>query len=223
MDEVKLEASGTVQETVGEGAAQKEGAGLADKVRGILGFSPKKEGKAGAPAAGAKEPEAGSPAPEGEGKKETEPGKAAEEKTYTQADLDRAVEAAKKEIEDRQAEEKRLAALTPQQRAAEEQETVKRKNAELTAQIRRMELEQKAAARLAEKKLPSGLAEFLDYSDEEKMNASLEKIGSMYQSSLEAGVKERLKGSTPKGLGAAANLTDGMISTEIAKRIRGGL
>ena len=55
------------------------------------------------------------------------------------------------------------------------------------------------------------------------MAASLEKIGSMYQESLEAGIKERLKGQTPKGLGSAANLTDGMISAEIAKRIRGGL
>ena len=63
----------------------------------------------------------------------------------------------------------------------------------------------------------------VDYTDEARMAASLEKIGAMYQEQLETGIKERLKGTTPKGLGGAASLTDGMISAEIQKRIRGGL
>lgn len=98
---------------------------------------------------------------------------------------------------------------------------MKKENAELTGKLKRMELEQKAAAKLAEKKLPVGLSEFLDYTDEARMAASLEKIGAMYQEQLETGIKERLKGTTPKGLGRAASLTDGMISAEIQKRIRG--
>mgnify|MGYP003284366548 FL=1 len=100
---------------------------------------------------------------------------------------------------------------------------MKKENAELTGKLKRMELEQKAAAKLAEKKLPVGLSEFLDYTDEARMAASLEKIGAMYQEQLETGIKERLKGTIPKGLGGAASLTDGMISAEIQKRIRGGL
>ena len=120
-------------------------------------------------------------------------------------------------------EEKRLEKLSPQEREAEEREAMKKENAELTGKLKRMELEQKAAAKLAEKKLPVGLSEFLDYTDEARMAASLEKIGAMYQEQLETGIKERLKGTTPKGLGGAASLTDGMISAEIQKRIRGGL
>ena len=113
--------------------------------------------------------------------------------------------------------------LSPQEREAEEREAIKKENAELTGKLKRMELEQKASAKLAEKKLPGGLSEFLDYTDEARMAASLEKIGAMYQEQLETGIKERLKGTTPKGLGGAASLTDGMISAEIQKRIRGGL
>ena len=53
------------------------------------------------------------------------------------------------------------------------------------------------------------------------MAASLEKIGAMYQEQLETGIKERLKGTTPKGLGGAASLTDGMISAEIFRQRAG--
>ena len=139
------------------------------------------------------------------------------------AEIEKAVKEAKEAEEARRAEEKRLEKLSPQEREAEEREAMKKENAELTGKLKRMELEQKAAAKLAEKKLPVGLSEFLDYTDEARMAASLEKIGAMYQEQLETGIKERLKGTTPKGLGGAASLTDGMISAEIQKRIRGGL
>lgn len=225
-EETKTTVTETEQNLEVSGADLKAEGGLADQIRRLLGLGPKKEESSAVledkPPKEEKQ-DGEKKAPEGKKPEETDPTGKQTEKTYTQADLDEAVKAAKAELEAQQAEEKRQAKLTPEQRAAEEQEAVKKQNAELTAKIKRMELEQKAAARLAEKKLPSGLADFLDYADEEKMTASLDKIGSMYQESLEAGIKERLKGQTPKGLGSAANLTDGMISAEIAKRIRGGL
>lgn len=211
--------------TAAGAAEEKTEGGLVSQLKKLLGVGDTaKDGKEGKPSEeGTPPPGEKKPGTEGnaEGKKEGTPGK-----TYTQADLDaevaKAVQAAKDEIAAAQAEEKRLAKLTPEQRAAEEQEAMKKQNEELAAKIKRMELEQKAAAGLAEKKLPSGLAAFLDYTDEEKMTESLEKLGAMYQADLEAGIKERLKGSTPKGLGSAANLTDGIVNAEIAKRIRGG-
>lgn len=225
-EETKTTVTETGQNPEASGADPKAEGGLADQIRRLLGLGPKKEEKSEGPET--KPPkeekqEEQKKDPEGKKPEGTEPTVKQAEKAYTQADLDAAVKAAKEELAAQQAEEKRLAKLTPEQRAAEEQEAVKKQNAELTAKIKRMELEQKAAVKLAEKKLPSGLADFLDYADEEKMASSLDKIGAMYQESLEAGIKERLKGQTPKGLGSAANLTDGMISAEIAKRIRGGL
>lgn len=142
---------------------------------------------------------------------------------YSQEDLKAAVKKAQDELLAQQEEKMRKAKLTPEEKAAEEKAQMKAQNEELAGKLKRMELEQKAAKALAEKKLPTGLSEFLDYSDENKMTASLEKLGKMYQADLEAGISERLKGSTPKGLGSAGNLTDNLVSSEIAKRIRGGL
>lgn len=202
------------QEAEGQEAPQQQD-GILEKIRGLLGGGKKEE-----PASEPEKPSEGQ-----EEKKETETGKEKEtkiEKTYTQADLDAAVKKALEQEDVQRKEKERLEKLTPEQRAVEEQESMKKKNAELTAKIQRMELEQKAAVKLSEKKLPAGLADFLDYTDETRMEASLEKIGVLYQEQLEAGIKERLKGSTPKGLGGAGSLTDSMISSEIAKRIRGG-
>ena len=67
-----------------------------------------------------------------------------------------------------------------------------------------MELEQKASAKLAEKKLPADCRNSLDYTDEARMAASLEKIGAMYQEQLETGIKERLKGTTPSWTGRSS-------------------
>lgn len=225
-EETKTTGTEVQQDPGAAGADPKAEGSLADKIRELLGFGPKKEEKQTDPETKPlkEEKQAEQKAdPEGKNQEETDPAGKPPEKTYTQADLDAAVKAAREELEAQQAEEKRQAKLTPEQRAAEEQEAMKKQNAELSAKIKRMELEQKAAVKLAEKKLPAGLSGFLDYTDEEKMAASLDKIGALYQENLEAGIKERLKGKTPKGLGSAANLTDGMINAEIAKRIRGGV
>ena len=177
-----------------QGEKQEEG-GLLDKIRSLLGGSQKKEEGPGVQTPAKDGKTAGEKKEEGTDGKEASREKQAE-KTYTQAELAAEIDYAI---------------------------CVSKDNAELTGKLKRMELEQKAAAKLAEKKLPVGLSEFLDYTDEARMAASLEKIGAMYQEQLETGIKERLKGTTPKGLGGAASLTDGMISAEIQKRIRGGL
>lgn len=225
-EETKTTMTETGQNPEPTGTDLKAEGGLADQIRKLLGFGPKKEEKQADPEVKpSKEEKQVEQQKDPEGRKPdgTKTEGKQPEKSYTQADLDAAVKAAREELAAQQAEEKRLAGLTPEQRAAEEQEAVKKQNTELTAKIRRMELEQKAAAGLAEKKLPAGLAEFLDYTDEAKMEASLEKIGAMYKKDLEAGIREHLKGSTPKGLGSAAGPADSMINAEISKRIRGGL
>ena len=211
-------------EGTGQGAentAEQTESGLLGKIKEILGFkegNAKDENEAGKKETpGSGEPDAGTAKTKGK-----DPEAGTTEKTYTQADLDAAVKAAKEEIAAQQAEERRRAKLTPEQRAAEDQEAMKKQNEELKAKLNRMELEQKAAAKLEEKKLPASLAKYLDYTDESKMEASLEDFGNMYKKDLEAGIKEALKGATPKGMGSAANLTDGMISAEIQNRIRGG-
>lgn len=222
-EEGKATVEGIAEGAIGQETTQKP-EGILEKIRGLVGVGKKEETDSKVPEnqEGQKDQKDQEDQKNQEAQeKKPETGK--KEKTYTQEELDAAIQAAKEAVAAQQKEQERLSKLTPQQREAEEQEAMKKQNAELTEKLKRIELEQKAAAMLSEKKLPAGLADFLDYADEAKMSASLEKIGAMYQEQLENGIKERLKGATPKGLGSAANLTDGMISTEIAKRIRGGL
>lgn len=140
---------------------------------------------------------------------------AADGKTYTQAEVDTMLEQKLKEAETRQQEAKRMEELTPEERA-------KAENEQLKSQLLRRDLKESATAALDKEGLPVGLADILDYSSKEKMEASLTKVQGTFLSCLQAAVNQRLRGKTPEGLGGAAN-TENAIKDEIAKNIRGGL
>ncbi len=220
MEEEMKTNPGTGEDAGRAGAATGSDSGILGKIREILGMGKEEKNEKKENGVGEEkrtESQEGQSQTENKGKKE-EPAK-----SYTQADLDAAVKQAREQMLNEQKEQKRREKLSPEERAEEDARAVRKQNDELTERIRRMELEQKAAGLLEEKKLPSAFAEFLDFTSEEKMTSSLEKLGKQYQADLEAGIQARLKGSTPKGLGSAANLTDGIISAEISRRIRGGM
>lgn len=141
-------------------------------------------------------------------------------KAFTQADIDAAVRAAKEEWEKAAAEEKRVAALSPEEKAAEEQTKKDARIAELEATLRKSQLKAKATAQLEKDGFPTGLAELLDYSGEKEMEESLKSLTGMFQDSVGAAVKGRLRGKTPEGLGAAAS-GENSLADQIAKNIRG--
>lgn len=217
MEEEMKTNPGTREESGEGGAAAGGDSGILGKIREILGMGKEEKKENGAGEEKKTESQEGQSQTENKGKTE-EP-----VKSYTQADLDAAVKQAREQLLNEQKEQKRREKLSPEERAEEDARAVRKQNDELTEKIRRMELGQKAAVLLEEKKLPAAFAEFLDFTSEEKMTSSLEKLGKQYQADLEAGIQTRLKGSTPKGLGSAANLTDGIISAEISRRIRGGI
>lgn len=93
--------------------------------------------------------------------------------------------------------------------------------AELKAQLLSKELHEMAAAELQKQNLPAELAALLDYSSREKMEASLKTIGESFNSSLEAAVKERLKGKTPLGLGMGNSKET--IEEQIARAMKEGV
>jgi len=69
---------------------------------------------------------------------------------------------------------------------------------------------------------PVALADMLDYTSKENMEKSLASIQDTFKSSLEAALKEKLRGKTPAGLGDAGG-SEGAIRDQIAQNIRGGL
>lgn len=142
------------------------------------------------------------------------------EKSFSRADVDAAIEAAKQEWAAQAEEEKRIAKLSPEEKAAEEQKKKDEQIADLQAKLLTSQLRTQATAALEKDGYPVGLAEMLDYSSKEAMEKSMENLTGMFKGSLEAAVNQRLRGKVPEGLGAAAS-TEGMLKDQIAKNIRG--
>ena len=142
--------------------------------------------------------------------------------TYTEADLQAKLEAAKSAWATEQEEQARLAKLSPEERAKAEADTDRKKVADLEAKLLRRDLKDTALAALQKDGFPVGLADLLNYTDQASMEASLKSTQDVFKAALESAVKERLRGKTPEGLGGAAN-NENALRDQIAKNIRGGL
>lgn len=145
-----------------------------------------------------------------------------EAKTYTEAELQAQLEAAKSVWAAEQAEQARLAKLSPEERAKAEGEAKDKELEGLKAQLLQRELKDTALAKLEKEGFPVGLADILTYTDQESMEKSLGRVQEIFKASLESAVKERLRGKTPAGLGGAAT-AENAIKDQIAKNIRGGM
>lgn len=144
----------------------------------------------------------------------------AEEKSFTQADMDAAIEAAKQKWLDEAAEAERVKKLTPEQKAAEEQEKKDTEIASLRSQLLQKELRENATKTLEKDGFPVGLADVLDYSSKERMEESLKNTTAVFKESLASAIQTRLKGKTPEGLGGAAS-SENLLRDQIARNIRG--
>lgn len=143
-------------------------------------------------------------------------------KTYTEADLKAEIDKAKAAWTAEQQEQARLAKLTPEERAKAEADAKDQKLADLEAKLLQRDLKDAALAKLEKEGFPVGLADLLTYTDQESMEKSLERVQEVFKTSLEAAVKERLRGKTPEGLGGAAT-AENALKDQIAQNIRGGL
>ena len=137
-----------------------------------------------------------------------------EEKTFTQADVDRIiaqrVSSMERKIREREqaareegrTEAEKLAKMSEEQRiqhereqaakAAQERENdLKKREEELT----RRELRTQAVDSLESKGLPRGLADILNYTDAETCNASIESVEKVFRESVQAEVDKRLRAS----------------------------
>lgn len=157
---------------------------------------------------------------EPEKKEEKTTVEATAEKSFTQADMDAAIEAAKQQWLDEAAEAERVKKLTPEEKAKEEQEKKDSEIANLRSQLLQKELRESATKALETDGFPVGLADVLDYSSKERMEETLKNTTEIFKSSLEVAIKSRLKGKTPEGLGGAAS-AENLLRDQIARNIRG--
>lgn len=157
---------------------------------------------------------------EPEKKEEPAAKETAAEKSFTQADMDAAIEAAKQKWLDEAVEAERVKKLTPEEKAKEEQEKKDSEIADLRSQLLQKELRESATKSLEADGFPVGLADVLDYSSKERMEETLANTTKVFKDSLAVAIQSRLKGKTPEGLGGAAS-SENLIRDQIAKNIRG--
>lgn len=99
--------------------------------------------------------------------------------------------------DDKLSEAEKLNRMTKEEKAQYLAQKREEKLAEREAGITRRELMADAKNTLAEKKLPVGLAEVLNYTDEDSCKKSIAIVEKAFHEILETAVYERLKGSTP--------------------------
>ncbi|GIP57905.1 DUF4355 domain-containing protein [Paenibacillus woosongensis] len=108
---------------------------------------------------------------------------------------------AEADVEKAKTEAEKLAKMNADQKAEYERQQREAKLAEREAEITKRELRASALETLAEKGLPKGLADILNYTDADSTKESLEAVETAFRAAVEAGVNERLKGNPPGGGG----------------------
>lgn len=98
--------------------------------------------------------------------------------------------------DDKLSEAEKLAKMTKEEKTQYLAQKHEKELAEREAGITRRELMAEAKNTLAEKKLPAGLAEVLNYTDADSCNKSIAAVEKAFQEAVEEGVQERLKGGT---------------------------
>ena len=91
----------------------------------------------------------------------------------------------------------KLAAMDAEKKAAYERQKLEKELADREAAVTRRELKAEARSQLAEKGLPTELADILDYSSAESCKASMDATETAFKKSVEDAVNERLKGGQP--------------------------
>lgn len=100
-------------------------------------------------------------------------------------------------MDDKVSEAEKLAKMNKDEKAQYMQQKREKELSDRETEITRRELMAEAKNTLAEKKLPVGLAEILNYADADTCKKSLETVEKAFQEAVEAGVQERLKGDKP--------------------------
>lgn len=129
-----------------------------------------------------------------------------EERTFTQADVDRIVQqtiARERKRSDAavataRTEAERLAGMSAEQRLEHERQERERTLAEREATVQRRELRAQALETLAQRGLPRELAGVLSYESAEACNESIANAEKAFRAAVKRGVDERMKGVPPK-------------------------
>ena len=139
-----------------------------------------------------------------------------ETKTLTQEELDKIVQgriakerkAWEKHLEDEKTEAQKLETMSEKEKKKYQEEKRIKELDDREAAITRRELTAQAKVQLADKGIPTELAEILNLTDAESCKKSIEVVEKAFQSAVEKAVEERIKGREPMKKAKDAKLTD---------------
>ena len=124
--------------------------------------------------------------------------KPAEEKLYTQAELDELLKAERDCAEKKLVEAKKLSEMSESDRAAYSRKLIEKELAEREAAVAKRELTADALDMLAEAGLPKQLAACLNYANRDDCEASIAAVRTAFEGAVSAAVNERIRGRIPK-------------------------
>lgn len=110
--------------------------------------------------------------------------------------------------DDKLSEAEKLAKMNKDEKAEYLRQKQEKELVAREAAVTRKELMAEAKGTLAEKKLPMGLAEVLNYADADACNKSITAVEKAFQEAVEAAVENRLKGGTPPRKAPSADDAD---------------
>lgn len=127
------------------------------------------------------------------------------EPKFTQEDVDQIVQgrvakaekAWKKQLEDEKTEAEKLAGMSEKDKKKYQEEKRVRDLDEREAAITRRELTAQAKIQLADKGIPTELAEILNLTDADSCKKSIDIVEKAFQSAVEKAVEQKLKGGNP--------------------------
>lgn len=99
--------------------------------------------------------------------------------------------------DDKVSEAEKLAKMNKEEKAEYLRKKQEKELSEREAAVTKKELMAEAKNTLAEKKLPVGLADVLNYTDADSCKKSIEAVEQAFQKAVEAAVQEKLKGGEP--------------------------
>lgn len=139
-----------------------------------------------------------------------------ETKTFTQEELDKIVQgriakerkAWEKHLEDEKTEAQKLETMSEKEKKKYQEEKRIKELDDREAAITRRELTAQAKVQLADKGIPTELAEILNLTDAESCKKSIEIVEKAFQTAVEKAVEEKIKGREPMKKAKDVKLTD---------------
>lgn len=139
-----------------------------------------------------------------------------EAKTFTQEELDKIVQgriakerkAWEKHLEDQKTEAQKLETMSEKEKKKYQEEKRIKELDDREAAITRRELTAQAKVQLADKGIPTELAEILNLTDAESCKKSIEVVEKAFQTAVEKAVEEKIKGNAPMKKAKDKKLSD---------------